>query len=273
MIGVMRKVLSLLTLVLYAEAMSQTLPDPVLNAEFSAQVKSIDEFINRFNGTESNPEVKNDSNFYRNNLIALFDYQMKHDGLTDAAFRKMISDFVQQIEVQNAKIKLTDSSMWAEAKSSVKVDGRSRTLTLLLRSETYNKDRVRWTIAGAKGVLKACGIDTAQYYAISPVEHEVHFMSLDGIFTNNRKGIMGYKSKECNIDELSVFFSFVMIGKIEFCAVSHVTFHCLEVPNYAFTIEEQGRRGLNSGWLITNLIPLSDNNKNQYINKLLHYEN
>lgn len=262
-------ILIVLALTFMQSVSAQSLLDLTFNSDFAAQVKSIDEFICRFNGTEVNPEIKNDSNQRRNNIITLFDFQMSHSELPDNEFKQLVIDFVNQAIESDVKLRITDAPIWAEAQSSIKVDGKKTTITLILKSETYKRNLVRWAIAGVNGLVEAGVIDTANYYMISPVEHEMHFMALDGIFHNNRTEIMGYRSKDVEIDELSVFFTLVVAGKIDFCMVDKLTIHCLEVPGYVFTINEQGRRGNNSGWLISSLMQIDDNDKKQYIKKLL----
>lgn len=249
---------------------AQILFDSVFNSDFAAQVKSIDEFINRFNGTEMNKQIKNDSTGRRNNIIALFDYQMNHLGLSNDDFKSFILNFVNLSIKSGIKLKITDSAIWAEAKSSIKVEGKKKTIAIILKSETYKENRVRWAIAGVRGLAEEGIINTTKYRAISPVEHEIHFMTLDEIFHNNTADIMDYRSKDATIDELSVFLTLVMTKKIEFDRVEKLTIHCLEVPGYIFTINEQGRTGNNSGWLISNLMLSSDNEKKQYTKKLLN---
>lgn len=256
--------------IVFQPAVSQTVPGMALNADFAAQVKSIDEFICRFNGTETNPEIKKDSSWLENNLIALFDFQMSHEGLSETDFKQLITGFVRQVMEDRTKLHITDSSMWAEIQSDIKAGGKKKSVTLVLRSEVYGDNHVRWAIVGAKGLVESGIIDTSKYYSISPVEHEIHFMSLDNIFRQNRSDIMGYRGKDTPIDELSVFLALAMTGYIEFETVTQLTIHCLEVPGYVFTVNEQGRRGYNSGWLISKLAPLKENDKQQYIKKLLN---
>ncbi len=45
---------------------------------FARNVKSIDELINRFNGTESHPDIAQDSLSRRNNILALFNPRHRH---------------------------------------------------------------------------------------------------------------------------------------------------------------------------------------------------
>lgn len=252
----------------YANA--QIISNTTLNTDFAAQVKSIDEFICRFNGTEANPEIKKDTNWRTNNLMALFDYQMDRTGLSDNEFRNLLTGFVNQVIANNVTIQITDAAMWAEAKSCITIDEKKISITLVLQSETYNENLVRWAIVGVRGLTQADIIDTTKYFPISPVEHELHFMSLDDIFQRNHSEIMGYRGKDVHIDELSVLLALAMVGKIRFNEVDKLTIHCLEVPGYVFTINEQIRSGNNSGWLISKLITLKEKDKKQYIQKLLN---
>lgn len=246
---------------------AQSFPDMILNKDFAAQVKSIDEFIQRFNGEESHPEVKADNRML--NLIALSDYKMDHEELSDSLFKNKILEFVQTVETSNTKIKLTDSNIYAEVEIIVTLSGKTASLFLLLQSQTYNTDRVRWAIVGVRGLEEVGVIDTKHFYGISPVEHETHFMSIGDIFAHNAPEIMGYRGKDTKIDELSVFMTMAMLGIVRISSVKNLTMHCLDVPNYVFTINEEGRNGQNSGWLISSITRINENKKTEYLSKLL----
>ena len=77
------------------------LPDMTLNDDFLAQVKSLEEFQNRFNGTEKKPGsvVGNDSLSRVNNLISLFDFQIDKKGKSNLYFI--------QTEAQSAQLSLS----------------------------------------------------------------------------------------------------------------------------------------------------------------------
>lgn len=245
---------------------AQSFPDITLDKDFAAQVKSVDEFIQRFNGEETHPELKDGNRTL--NLIALFDYEMNHEGLPDSAFKKKVMDFVKQAEESGTKIKLTDDDFFAEADITANILGKSTSITLIFQSQTYNEDRTRWAIVGVHGLTKAGVIDAEHFYGISPVEHETHFMSIDDIFAHNAPEIWGYRGKDTKIDELSVFLTIAKMGKVRINSVNKLTMHCLEIPNYVFTINEEGRRGRNSGWLISSVTKIKENKKKEYITKL-----
>ena len=246
---------------------AQSFPDMALDKDFAAQIKSIDEFIQRFNGDESHPELKREDRIV--NLLALFDYKMNHEGLSESAFKKIVMDFVQQVNASGSKIKLTDDAFYAEAEITANISGKSLSLSIILQSQTYNKDRIRWAIVGVRGLAKAGIIDTEHFYGISPVDHETHFMSIGDIFAHNAPEIIGYRGKDTKIDELSVFLAMAKLDKVRIISVNQLTMHCLEIPNFVFTINEEGRRGGNSGWLISKVVKINENEKNKYKSKLL----
>lgn len=246
---------------------AQSFPDMTLDKDFAAQVKSIEEFIQRFNGVESHPELKGGDRIV--NILALFDNKMNREGLPDSAFKKKVMDFVQQVNASGSKIKLTDDAFYAEAEITANISGKSLSLSIILQSQTYNKDRIRWAIVGVRGLAKAGIIDTEHFYGISPVDHETHFMSIGDIFTHNAPEIIGYRGKDTKIDELSVLLTMTKLGKVRIVCVNQLTMHCLEIPNYVFTINEEGRSGGNSGWLISNVTKINENKKKEYLTKLI----
>lgn len=265
----MKTLLTAILLCLGVSSLAQNIAPAAFGYDFAAQVKSVDEFICRFNGTETKPGIAKDGQWKRNSLLSLFDIRMSHGGLSDEGFMQLLTAFIDSCIENDAKLELTDAEMWAEINTSATIDGKKKNIDLLLRSETYKDSLVRWAIVDVKGLARTGVIDTARYYAISPVEHELHFMAIGDIFQNCRPEIMGYRGKGIPIDELSVFFAFAMSGKVKIDMVDRLTMHCLEVPGFVFTVNEQGRSGHNSGWLISSLAPLKESEKQQYIKNIL----
>jgi hypothetical protein len=263
-----RGTLLLLSVVFVFSSKAQILHDVTLDRDFAAQVKSMDEFVMRFNGMEGHPDLQIDTTRTKN-LIALFDYQMSHAGMSDTQFKQHIQKFVQQVEQQRLHITMNDAGMYAEVTASATIDGKAVPLTLIMQQQTYNGDQMRWAIVGAKGLVTAGIIDTTRISGISPVEHELHFMSIGYIFEHdNCFNIMSYKGTGTKIDEFSVLLALAMADKVRITQVSNLTIHCMDVPGYTFTINETGRRGNNSGWLISSLTKMNDEEKNNYLKQL-----
>ena len=236
--------------------------DVLWQQEFTEHVKSMDEFMKRFNGEEAYPGLnKSDENFRMLNLFSLLDHQMKQDQKQKALA------FVDAILSSDVKLSYADTLWYAEAKCDISYKGKAKTVTLFLQTECIKNNKFRWVFCGADGISGNL-IDVDSKSAISPVEHEIHFIELQSIFKNDKQHVFGYRKNGYKIDQLSVLLALIYAGQISFTSVSEMKFHFFNVPNYHFVVEEIGRRGSNAGWLITTFDKLSQKSKNAYINKL-----
>lgn len=253
-----------------AWAQSELLIDTRMKSDFTAQVKSIDEFICRFNGIESNSEIPQDSVCRQNNIIALFNYGIDRGNMTEDEFRNLIFDFVGHTVESGVELKVTGGGMWVEANGSFNYEGKEYPMSVILQSELMKNGEERWAIAGIRGLTAADVIDTMKYYSINPLEHELNFMSFDTTILSNPSKAFGYRSQNAKIDELSVFLSFVKAGKIRPGIINDFTVHFMDVPGFIFTINRFSRPGNNSGWLISSLKKTTEAEKQQYLNNLLN---
>lgn len=243
-------------------------PDMVTERDFAAQVKSIDEFLARFNGDESKPELTSDS-LRRDNILHLFDFNMPHDNLDKEQFKEQMQDVVNSTLNWNNRLSIMSKGTYAEAKCRVKYKKKQYFVTLLMQREKTQKGGQKWAVVKVKG-LSSLGLFDDKRLTISPVDHETHFMSLQDLFQANKQIIPSMRSNEVEIDELSFFFGLCVANAIEFELVDELKFHFTDLPNYAFVVEEIGRPGTNSGWLITKIRKLSSTiEKDIYIKELL----
>ena len=247
---------------------SQILQDVTLAHDFNARVKSINEFIRRFNGEERHPDLIGDTTRTRN-LLTLFDYQMEHAGMNEMQFKRHLQDFVVHVEQQQAEIGLTDRGIYAEINASMTVCDRPAALTLIMQNQSFRDHETRWAFVGVKGLKESGIIDTTLCAGVSPVEHELHFMTRNDVFEpDNNSWSMCNRGRDTVIDELSVLLTLAMVDKVRIVQIEDLAFHCTDVPGYVFTIKEHGRKGANSGWLITKLIKTSNNEKSNYLKNL-----
>jgi len=242
---------------------AQHIIDPMLTQEFSEHVKSIDEFMNRFNGTEAYPGLDKSAPDYRmKNLISLCDRAMKNE------LKQKVISFAQSIIDNNIHLDYTEDKWYAIAKCDIKFKGKNTYVNLILHPERINGERYRWVFCGADNVNNNL-IDVQLKSAISPVEHEIHFMELQSIFKNDRQHIFSYRESNYAIDQLSAFLALAQAGSIEFDQVKDLKFVFMQVPDYIFIVEEKGRRGSNAGWLITSFEAKTVAEKKQYVKKIL----
>lgn len=259
----MNRFYAMLMSILLASNLSAQQLDFSWQREFTEHVKSIDEFMKRFNGEEAYPGLDtSDENFRKINLFSLLDHQMKKE------LKPQALSFVEHILSSNVNLSYADTLWYAEAKCDITYKGKAKSVTLFLRPERIKDNRFRWVFCGADGINGNL-IDVNSKSAISPVEHEIHFMELQSIFKNDKQHVFGYRQNGYKIDQLSVFLTLMYAGHINFTSVTETKFHFFNVPDYCFVVEEIGRRGSNAGWLITSFTKLRQSQKKLFINKLI----
>lgn len=243
------------------------LPDCTFEERFAAHVASMDEFMSRFNGDESKPGIEADSLNHIYNIIHLFDSNIAKRVESVDTLKKEMMDFATTVDHWEQRLALKDSHAWGEAVCRMKYKKKVIKVTLLMHLDSIGNGRSRWGIDGVKG-LKEAGIYTNNLLTISPIDHETHFISLEDFFELNKDLIPSLRTRRHTIDELSLLMGLAMAGDIQFEYVEELKFHFLEVPGYAFCVEEIGRDGYNSGWLITRFEKLGEKEKVEYLNNL-----
>ena len=247
---------------------SQGVYDEGLNHDFAAKVKSVDEFIARFNGIESNPMLSDTLDRHRRNLLALMDHQMFQNNLSNDEFNMYINQFITTVMKSSVELSIDDSLLVVIAIAKVSVNKQPFQLKWLMRRE-QERGQKRWVLLNVQGMKFNKLIDDRLRVLISPVEHEGHFVTLNEVFNLNRNAIYGVRGKDVEIDEITAMLQMIVDGKMSIEGIEQLVFYCLAVPNYVFTVEEFNRKGLNTGWLISKIEQVKDTIKHQYImNKL-----
>ena len=269
---VKRKILLGLCILAFMNTCAQTIQDLAFSSQFRAEVKSLDEFMARFNGIESKPGINEDQNGRRYNLISLFDFSIDKKGATKEEFVKKINAFVDSVVTHNVQIHISDAGLLAECLCRMKLQGKTVRLSLVLRYEMFQPKMYRWSIVAVKGMDGILFPNGSRYYAINPAEHEIHFMGLQDCFNANPSHAYGYRSKEVSIDALSAFLTMIYAGILKFEIVEKQTFYYYGIPGYVVAINEISRKGYNSGWLITSFDRVTEETKDKLFNKLLDNE-
>lgn len=251
------------------QTMAQTvLPDPTLKDDFDNYVKSVDEFMHRFNGEELHPGINiSDADYRKKNMLWLFNFDIDKEVKLEQLPK--MEKFIKTAIDNKVKLAFSDSTWFAKACFMATYKGKEVELTMILCTEPTTKSRNCWKICGIQGIEKLGFYTENKPYSISNIEHEVNFAELSTIFKNNKANIFGYMSKRKHIDQLSVFMTLVRMGLISYGYVSELSFIFTSVPDYVFTIKEYGRRGNNAGLLISSFEQCKDKQKfiNQLINK------
>jgi len=240
------------------------LDDVMMNKLFEARVKTFDEFLARFNGTESFPGIKADDTDYRNkNILSVFDFNAREDR---KSYFAEIMEFADSVRLLPQPLCASDSLVFAEARCKVTYDGKHIGLNLIMKQETAAKNLLRWSIIGLYGFLDT---ESVKKRSISPVENEINFMELDDCINSDYKNIVAYVSNGHKVDQLSYLLGLIRSKQVRFVQCERVTYHVFSVPGYYFKVEEVNRKDTNAGWLITSLKKQNRETKENSIKNLL----
>jgi hypothetical protein len=192
------------------------------------------------------------------------------DGKNDTLF-VAAQEFADNVLKTKAKINYADTTWIAVAQCHGKFNGKDTDFMLILNLENRGKDMYKWVISKAEGDIFAL---TPSYKSdmlmIMPDDHETNFMSLKRITADQDNLILNYSQKDYNLDQTSVFFSFVNQGLLDIEYVSDLQFIFFQVKGWQFTIKEINRYSKNSGWLITSFSKINDDDKEKIISNILN---
>lgn len=239
--------------------------NPELNAIESYYVKSLNEFIHRFNADEIPPFIsaQGDSNIREKCVIALFNLE-KIPNIDSPEVRSVLQ-FVSAVCDSNIFLNLNSSGLYAEAQCVFKYKKQEIVLNLVLVYENIRDDYFRWTLAGVNGLVESGLLDTLHDGYINPVQHELRFSELSSVFPQMSR----YISKNQSINPLSFLSGLAGSGTLQLESCQSVTYYFTQIPGYVFSVALHPRLGMNAGWLIRDLYEVDNSVKQIFINKLL----
>ncbi len=97
-------------------------------------------------------------------------------------------------------------------------------------------------------------------HILHPMSHELDFMNIHKAF-REPENIDYYLQRNYRPDMLSLFIMEVKNGNLVFGSVNEVKFHIFQIPNWYFELSWFNRNSTNSGWLISNVIRVNDEEK------------
>lgn len=244
-------------------------------ADFAYEVKTIDEFIERFNN-ENNTLVKTylEKNFptrkmpTRPELVkSLFNY-------TDPVWDKDLADqFVKDVCDSTKKEKFLDfySDDWyALAECQVKYKGTSRRAYIVYQVSTSEREGVaKWVICGARAPFLDFSKKVDRRKFLNPISHSTNFIGMKNAI-DDRQFLRNYLSDNFKESHLNKFLAEVASGDIQFEQINYLTYHFLSVDGWMFTVKDYLRLGQNAGWLIQSLAKKTKEEKIGYRREVLY---
>lgn len=242
-------------------------------SEFVFEVKTIDEFIERFNNDQYTLVRKHllktfpNKKIYRQDLIkTLFNYD---DPVWD---KDVATQFVKEVcDTTNEKFLDFYSDDWfALAECQVKYRGTSRRVFITLQVMISDRTgAAKWVIVGARAPFLDFSRKVDPRKFLNPISHATDFIGLKKAM-EDKQFVRNFLSDKFKESHLNKFLSSVSSGDIQFEQINYVTYHFLSIENWLFTVKEYIRPGRNSGWLIQSLSKRTKAEKEEYRHNVLY---
>jgi hypothetical protein len=237
-----------------------------------AQTKQVNQFFRRFNGEEDRlgkRYYKGDS-LYRSRDYRIMYLNMLFDMQTDVVPDSVRRNFIHSVTRESDPVYLDFyGDLWfAELSASFRYYGKKEKLLLFLNLEKENLG-YKWTITNVyfdkflakfnKGEKEIIGRSF-----LHPLSHELDFMNIYKVFDKPAYSEY-YASKNFTPDYLSLLLYEVKQGNMKFENADNLKFHFFQVDGWYFELVYFNRPGNNSGWLISKLFKINDNEKRELI--------
>lgn len=233
--------------------------------------KQMSQFISRFNYEEDQygKKINPDSADYRSKekrktvLPLLFDMENER---TSGSLRDF---FIEDLTKNDSNyLEFLGGKWYSEVSATFKWKGKDVEISMILTIEKENLGS-KWVLTNVyfsdfSKMFPKGDISEQQKHFLHPMSHELDFMNIYKIF-KTPECIEYYASDSYSTDYLSIFFYEIKQGNLVFEKVNSEKFHIFQVDNWYFEVSWFNREGFNSGWLISNLIYLKEDEKNELL--------
>ena len=269
MIGVVRHIgICVLALLLTGGAFAQTIGDFKMDeTELYAMTKQMGQFMRRFNyeedqfGERLNPKDPryHNAEMRRQSLPILFD-QQKYGSQTELQ-RYFIEDVTKG---DSTYMTFLGGRWYSEVSATFRYNGKDVNAIMFLAVEKEGLGS-KWVLTNVyfpefNKMFPTGEMTEKEKHFLHPMSHELDFMNIYKAF-QNPDVIEYYASKDYEPDYLTLFFYEIKKGNLVFKHVDAVKFHVLQIKDWYFEVSWFNRSGLNSGWLMSNVVYMPEKDK------------
>ena len=233
--------------------------------------KQMSQFISRFNYEEdqygkklnpSSPDYR-DRQKRKTVLPLLFDMENQR---TNGSLRDFfIADLTEK---DSNYFEFLGGKWYSEVSATFKWKGESVDISMIFAIEQENLGS-KWVLTNVyfpefSKLFPKGDIAEQQKHFLHPMSHELDFMNIHKVF-KTPECVEYYASESYSTDYLTLFFYEIKNGNLVFEKVNNEKFHVFQIDNWYFEVSWFNRNGYNTGWLISNLIFLKDNEKEELL--------
>ena len=176
---------------------------------------------------------------------------------------------MQQAIDNKVQLQYADSLWFAKEKCKGSYKGKETSFFLYLTIEQRGEDMYKWVIQKAEGkIFELTPKVKNERIMLMPDDHETRFTSLHRVTSDYQESVTNFASKYYQVDATTAFYTMVQTGLLKIDFIDNVKLIFLQIPEYTFSIEYFDREGNNSGWLISNLWKMNNDEKKQFLNNI-----
>lgn len=234
--------------------------------EFYTMTKQMGQFMHRFN-YEEDPTGKRlypgdkdyrSSSKRRESVPLLFDLENPR---TNGTLRDM---FIEDITKKDQYMEFLGGNWFSEISAKFIWKGKEVDVSMIMSIEKEGLGS-KWVLTNVffsefQKYFPQGELSEREKHFLHPQSHELDFMNIYNVFEDPQV-VEYYASNEYTPDYLTLFFYEIKQGNLKFDHVESVKFHILQTDNWYFEVSWFNRSGYNSGWLISNLVYLKDDEK------------
>ena len=248
--------------------------DDEIERQLLASTKQLNQFFSRFNGEEDTKgrEFEPEDRQYRNSrlrkrfLSILFDEESA--GFSESLFEEFVNKVTS--DDQPIFLDLQAKEWFAVVNTTFRYKGRSMPLTLYMQIQEEGLG-YEWVIADIsfepyKTLFDKQRGQTKEF--LHPMSHELDFMNLRKAMVKDGSP-ESYTLADFEPDLLTVFLYDVKMGNLTFETVNRLNYHFFSVDGWYFSLNNFNRPGYNTGWLISDLVKINTQQKEDLL-KLLY---
>ena len=239
--------------------------------ELYAMTKQMGQFMRRFNyeedqfGNQLNPKDPkyHNNEMRRKSLPILFD-QEKYGKQTE-----LQRYFIEDVTKDDSTFMTFLGGRWySEVSCTFRYNGRDVNVILFLAVEKEGLGS-KWVLTNVyfsefNKLFPNGEMAEREKHFLHPMSHELDFMNIYKAF-QDPDVIEYYASQNYHPDYLTLFFYEIKSGKLVFQHVDAVKFHVLQIKDWYFEVSWFNRSGLNSGWLMSNVVYMPEKEKTNLI--------
>lgn len=240
-----------------------------------ASTKQINQFFRRFNGEENEDGKRyfegdkryRDGSLRRKYMPLLFDIE------SSQIESKPVEAFVKKITNKKTPhfLDFHNDDWFAEVLTEFDFNGEKIYGTLFMKLQQQGLG-YEWVIEDVLFNDLARTFDkdtTATKKFMHPMSHELAFMTLRKALADENHTEQ-FTLRNYTPDILTIFLYEMNQGNLKFLTVKSVSFHFFSIEGYYFSLANFNRPSYNSGWLISDLVPLENDNQKQQIKDYIY---